>query len=129
MVNFGAREAVPSEFEDRTLHVHNPQVTLMRTTAEENAELGRIIAGKLNDATGPTAAVLPLGGVSMLDAEGEAFHDPEADAALFDALRDALDDGVELIEREAAINDDAFAETLAATLDEYMREAGFAPGE
>jgi uncharacterized protein (UPF0261 family) len=101
----------------------------MRTTVEENAELGRILAEKCNGATGPTAVALPLGGVSMLDVEGEAFYDPEADAALFDALRDGLDDDVELIQREADINDESFAETLAATLDEYMREAGRAPAE
>jgi len=127
MVNFGPRESVPEEFADRHFHVHNPQVTLMRTTPGENAELGEIIAGKLNGATGPTALVLPLGGVSMLDVEGEAFYDPEADAALFDALREHLDEDVELIEREEDINDEAFAELLAETLDAYMREAGVGP--
>jgi uncharacterized protein (UPF0261 family) len=127
MVNFGPRDSVPEQFEGRNFHVHNPQVTLMRTTAEENAELGEIIAGKLNAATGPTALFLPLGGVSMLDVEGEDFYDPEADAALFDALREHLDDGVELVEREEDINDEAFAEALAEKLDEYMREAGVGP--
>jgi len=127
MVNFGPRESVPEEFEGRQFHVHNPQVTLMRTTVEENRELGEIVAGKLDAATGPTALVLPLGGVSMLDVEGEDFHDPEADAALFEALRTHLGDDVELIEMEGAINDDAVAETLANTLDEYMRAAGHDP--
>ena len=124
MVNFGPRESVPAEFEGRQFHVHNPQVTLMRTTREECAELGRIIAEKLNAATGPTALALPVGGVSMLDVEGEDFYDPEADAALFDALRAGLDDDVELLESEVDINDEAFALLLAETLDEYMREAG-----
>ncbi|MFC6976700.1 Tm-1-like ATP-binding domain-containing protein [Halomicroarcula sp. GCM10025709] len=124
MVNFGPRDSVPEEFEGRTFHVHNPQVTLMRTTPEENAELGRIIAGKLNDATGPTALALPLGGVSMLSKPGEAFHDPDADRALFDALRDTLDDGVELIESDAAINDESFAELLVDTLEASMDGAG-----
>jgi len=127
MVNFGPRDAVPEEFEGRQFHVHNPQVTLMRTTPEENAELGAIIAEKLNAATGPTALALPLGGVSMLDVEGEDFHDPEADAALFDALRADLDDDVELLERETDVNDDAFAEAIADKLDAYMREAGNGP--
>ena len=127
MVNFGPRDSVPDEFEGRQFHVHNPQVTLMRTTPEENAELGEIIAGKLNDATGPTALVLPLGGVSAIDVPGEGFHDPEADEALFDGLRDNLADHVELIEEETEINDEAFAETLVETLDEYMHEAGNAP--
>jgi uncharacterized protein (UPF0261 family) len=127
MVNFGPRESVPEKFEGRHFHVHNPQVTLMRTTVEENAELGEIIAGKLNGATGPTALFLPLGGVSMLAVEGEDFHDPEADAALFDALREHLDGDVELVEHETDINDEAFAEALASKLDAYMREAGLGP--
>jgi len=127
MVNFGPRDSVPEAFGDRHFHVHNPQVTLMRTTAEENAELGESIAGKLNGATGPTALLLPLGGVSMLDVEGEDFYDPEADAALFDALRDHLDDGVELVEMDDDINDDEFAKALANKLDAYMAEAGLAP--
>jgi len=122
MVNFGPRESVPDEFDGRTFHVHNPQVTLMRTTPEENAELGRIIAEKLNAATGPTALALPLGGVSMLDEDGADFDDPEADAALFDALRSHLDERVELIESEAAINDEAFAHIIADKLDAYMQD-------
>jgi len=124
MVNFGPKEDVPDEFADRLLHVHNPQVTLMRTTPEENAELGRILAEKVNAATGPTTVVLPLGGVSMIDVEGEPFHDPEADAALFDAVREHLDEGVELVEVDAAINDEEFAVTLARRLDEHLRAAG-----
>ncbi|MEF8937731.1 Tm-1-like ATP-binding domain-containing protein [Halobacteriaceae bacterium SHR40] len=127
MVNFGPRDSVPDEFEGRTFHVHNPQVTLMRTTAEENAELGEIIAGKLNAATGPTALVLPLGGVSAIDVEGEPFHDPEADRALFDALRSGIDDDVELVEMETDINDEAVSQRLAETLDEYMRAVGRGP--
>jgi uncharacterized protein (UPF0261 family) len=127
MVNFGPRDSVPEEFEDRQFHIHNPQVTLMRTTPEENAELGRIIAEKLNAATGPTALVLPLGGVSMIDVEGEDFHDPEADAALFDALREHLGSEVELLELATDINDESFAETLVDTLDGYMQESGRGP--
>jgi uncharacterized protein (UPF0261 family) len=128
MVNFGPRDSVPEEFEGRQFHVHNPQVTLMRTTKEENAELGKIIAGKLNAATGPTALALPLGGVSMLDVEGEVFHDPEADRALFDALREHLDADVERIEMETDVNDETFAAAIAEKLDAYMREAGTGPG-
>jgi uncharacterized protein (UPF0261 family) len=118
---------VPDEFEGRTFHVHNPQVTLMRTTPEETAAIGAIIARKLNAATGPTALALPLNGVSMIDVEGEDFYDPAADEALFDALRAGIDDDVELVELETDINDEAFAETLAETLDEYMRAAGVGP--
>jgi uncharacterized protein (UPF0261 family) len=129
MVNFGPQDSVPEEFETRQFHVHNPQVTLMRTTSEENAELGEIIAGKLNEATGPTALALPLDGVSMIDVESEDFHDPETDQELFDALRNNIDDHVELIEVETDINDEEFATTIAAKLDEYMHEAGVGPQE
>ena len=128
MVNFGPRDTVPEEFEGRQFHVHNPQVTLMRTTPEENAELGEIIAGKLNAATGQTALFLPLDGVSMIDVEGEDFYDPEADAALFDALWEHVDSGtVEVVELDHPINDDAFAEAMAEKLDAYMQESGRGP--
>jgi uncharacterized protein (UPF0261 family) len=128
MVNFGPRDTVPEEFEGRQFHVHNPQVTLMRTTPEENAELGEIIAGKLNAATGQTALFLPLDGVSMIDVEGEDFHDPEADAALFDALWEHVDSGtVEVVELDHPINDDTFAEAMAEKLDAYMQESGRGP--
>ncbi|AAV48373.1 unknown [Haloarcula marismortui ATCC 43049] len=127
MVNFGPRDSVPDEFEGRQFHVHNPQVTLMRTTPEECAELGEILATKLNAATGPAAVALPLGGVSVLDVEGKDFYDPEADAALFDAIHKHIDPAVELFEMEAPINDEAFARALAEKLDEYMRAAGVGP--
>ena len=114
MVNFGARATVPPKFEERNLYVHNPSITLMRTTPEECAELGRRIARKLSAATGPVALFVPLGGVSMIDAEGQPFHDPEADAALFGALREGLDrDRVELVELEHNVNDEAFADAMA----------------
>jgi uncharacterized protein (UPF0261 family) len=123
MVNFGARASVPPQFEDRNLYVHNPSVTLMRTTKEECAELGRQIAAKLSAATGPTALFVPLGGVSMIDAEGQPFHDPEADAALFAALREGIGPGVEVIEMDNNVNDPEFAEAMADKLDQYMKEA------
>jgi uncharacterized protein (UPF0261 family) len=124
MVNFGARDTVPPRFEDRNLYVHNPSVTLMRTTPEECAELGRRIARKLSAATGPVSLFVPLGGVSMIDAEGQPFHDPEADAALFDALREGLNgSSVELIELDNNVNDDAFAAALVEKLDSYMGAA------
>lgn len=123
MVNFGSEDSVPDTFAGRQFHVHNPQVTLMRTTPEENEELGRILAEKLNESSGPTAVALPLHGVSMLGDKGEEFHDPEADASLFDALRTNLDDDVERLEIEANINDEEFALALAKQLDEYMQES------
>jgi uncharacterized protein (UPF0261 family) len=122
MVNFGARETVPEKFESRNLYVHNPVVTLMRTTPEECAELGRRIAAKLSAATGPTALFVPKRGVSMIDAEGEPFWDPDADAALFDAIRSGLDGNVELHELDAHVNDAEFATAMVEKLDEYMKE-------
>jgi uncharacterized protein (UPF0261 family) len=122
MVNFGARDTVPERFERRNLYIHNPVVTLMRTTKEENAELGRRIARKLSAATGPTALFLPLRGVSMIDSEGQPFRDPEADAALFEELR-RVGDGVEVVELDLHINDPQFAHAMVEKLDGYMREA------
>ncbi len=90
MVNFGARETVPERFSDRLFHVHNPQVTLMRTTAAENRTFGKWIAERLNLMTGPVRFLLPEGGVSAIDAEGQVFHDPDADAALFEAIESAV---------------------------------------
>jgi uncharacterized protein (UPF0261 family) len=86
MVNFGARDTVPVQYRDRNLYVHNPQVTLMRTTPEENERIGLWIGERLNLCDGPVRFLLPEGGVSMLDAPGQAFYDPEADEALFAAL-------------------------------------------
>jgi uncharacterized protein (UPF0261 family) len=89
----------------------------MRTTPEENAELGRIIAGRLNAATGPTALFLPLRGVSMIDADGMPFWSPEADAALFDAIRATVDRSkVELIELDLHVNDPAFSDAMTDRL-------------
>src|SRR6186713_2496629 len=80
MVNFGPRDTVPARFRERRLYEHNASVTLLRTSAEECRELGRILARKLNAATGPTSVFIPRGGVSMIDVPGAAFHDPDADA-------------------------------------------------
>ena len=121
MVNFGARDTVPPQFEDRNLYVHNPSVTLMRTTAEECAELGRRIAAKLCAATGPVALFVPLAGVSMIDAPGQPFHDAEADAALFEALRSGVGPNVELVEMDCNVNDDAFADAMVEKLDSYVK--------
>jgi uncharacterized protein (UPF0261 family) len=123
MVNFGPRATVPERFADRAFYIHNPTVTLMRTTADECAQLGLRLAEKLNAAAGATAVFVPLKGVSQIDAEGQPFHDPEADAALFRALRDGLADTVELHELDLHINDPAFAAAMAARLDELVRGA------
>jgi uncharacterized protein (UPF0261 family) len=121
MVNFGPRETVPEQFEGRNLYVHNPTVTLMRTTPEECAELGRRIARKLSAATGPTALFLPLKGVSMIATEGGVFHDAAADDALFAALREGLGDNVELHELDLDVNDPAFADAMADRLHELLQ--------
>ncbi len=120
MVNFGARETVPARYEGRTFYVHNPQVTLMRTTAAENAEMGRWIAAKLNRMAGPVRFLLPEGGVSAIDAPGQPFHDPAADAALFEALEGAFEATADrqLIRLPHHINDAAFADALVAHFGE-----------
>jgi uncharacterized protein (UPF0261 family) len=124
MVNFGPRDTVPERFEDRNLYVHNPTITLMRTTREEMAELGRRIARKLNSADGPTVLFVPLRGVSAIDVDGQPFRDAEADEALFDALREGVDASkVEVHEVDADVNDPAFATAMADRLHELIREA------
>jgi uncharacterized protein (UPF0261 family) len=120
MVNFGARDTVPPQFETRNLYVHNPSVTLMRTTPEESAELGRQIAKKLSAARGPVALFIPLRGVSAISGEGGPFYDPDADAALIGALRENIGKNVEVREMDANINEPEFAVAMAAKLDEYM---------
>jgi uncharacterized protein (UPF0261 family) len=122
MVNFGPRETVPPQFESRNIYVHNPTVTLMRTTPEECAELGRRIARKLSAAVGPTALFVPLKGVSMIATEGGPFHDSAADEALFGALREGVGDNVELHELDVDVNDPAFADAMANRLDEMIRD-------
>jgi uncharacterized protein (UPF0261 family) len=124
MVNFGPRDTVPERFEDRNLYVHNPTITLMRTTVEENAELGRRIAERLNGAESPTVLFVPLQGVSAIDVDGQPFRDEAADAALFEALRDGIDsDHVELHEVDADVNDPAFADAMVDRLHELIQEA------
>jgi uncharacterized protein (UPF0261 family) len=121
MINFGPLDTVPELFRSRILHVHNNSVTLMRTTAEENATLGRLIAQKVNSARGPISVFIPTGGVSMIDAPGEPFHDPVADAALFDALRAGLRPDVERVEMAVNINDPSFGRAMADRLHELIR--------
>lgn len=111
MVNFGAKETVPPRFSGRNLYVHNAQVTLMRTTAEENRRIGEWIVARLNRMAGPVRFLLPLGGVSAIDAPTMPFHDPEADRALFEAIRSGWKKAAnrKLVEVAANINDPKFA--------------------
>lgn len=116
MVNFGPRDTVPAQFADRTFYQHNPTTTLMRTTTEENAALGRTLAEKLNAATGPLVVVFPHGGVSLLDRAGQAFEGVEQRQALFAGIRGALRADIPLLEMAGDINDPAVSQTIAEQL-------------
>ncbi len=122
MVNFGPLDTVPAAFRERNLYQHNETVTLMRTTEPECAELGRIIARKLNAATGPLTLFIPAAGVSMIDVPGAPFHDPAADAALIRELKAGLDARVDVVEMATDINDPAFSRAMAERLDELYRQ-------
>jgi uncharacterized protein (UPF0261 family) len=112
MVNFGAPSSVPVRYRDtnRLFYEWNPSVTLMRTNAEENRLMGEIFARKANAAKGPVAFLIPLGGVSMLDGDGQPFCDRAADQALFDAIRKNLKSGIPFVEVDRNINDPEFAD-------------------
>jgi uncharacterized protein (UPF0261 family) len=131
MVNFGSMASVPSEFRDRTLYKHNPQVTLMRTTAEENARMGKWIADKLNHMEGPVRFVIPEGGVSLLDSPGKAFYDPQADQALFSAIEANFRATArrKLIRLPHNINDPAFADALVEHFLDIGTPAGRGPAQ
>ena len=118
MVNFGPSETVPAVFADRLLYKHNPTITLMRTTPEECAELGRRLAAKLNAAKGPVILFIPLRGISLIAKEGQVFYHPAADAALLDAIHANIDDGIDVREIDTDINDPAFAVAMADALHE-----------
>ena len=123
MVNFGPPETVPAKYKERQFYQHNPTVTLMRTTPEEMDRLGKELAEKASAAGGPTAVMLPLKGVSAIDAAGKAFWWPEADAALFQSVRNWIAPGVEVVELDRHINDPAFAEACAAKLLGMMKNS------
>jgi uncharacterized protein (UPF0261 family) len=127
MVNFFARETVPEKFNGRNLYIHNPQVTLLRTNAEEAAAIGTAVAQKLNASTGPLTVLLPMKGVSAISSPGFIFHDPAADTALFRAIRKALRKDIPVMELDATVNDPAFAEACARALLENMAKASSLP--
>ncbi len=124
MANFGERTTVPAKYEGRNFYIHNPQVTLMRTTAEECARLGQILAEKVNAYTAPVTVLLPTKAISIISAEGQAFYDPLADAALFGAIKEHLSPAVELIEVDAAINDPVFSRACAEALLRNLQVTG-----
>lgn len=125
MANFGAWETVPERFKGRRLYKHNPTVTLMRTTADENRAIGEFLAGKLNAMRGPVRFLIPEGGVSAIDKPGGPFHDPEADRVLFDTIAQRFRAGPErkLLRLPHHINDEAFAEALVAAWREIAPAA------
>lgn len=117
MVNFGPIDTIPEKFKDRNLYKHNPTVTLMRTTVEENIKFGQKIAEKLNASFGKTVLILPLKGVSMIDAPGQPFYGSKEDEALFDTLKNNIDkDKVNIVEMDNNINEKAFAQRAAEEL-------------
>jgi len=122
MVNFWAPETVPEKFTDRRFYPHNPNITLMRTTPEECAQLGRIMAERLGESTGPVSVLFPLRGLSMIDARGEPFWWPEADQALLQALKDHLRDDIPLIEMDCNVNEPEFSRCCAETLLKMMAQ-------
>ena len=121
MANFWARDSVPQKYNNRRFCQWASNVTLMRTNPEENAEIGRILAEKANLSSGPVAFFLPLRGVSMLDAPDKEFWWPEANQALFDAIKDNLKSGIPVYELDCNINDDEFADALANKMLEYLK--------
>jgi uncharacterized protein (UPF0261 family) len=122
MVTFGPPDTVPTVFKNRRFYQHNPKATVMRTTIEENEQLGKIIAEKLNRAKGPTIFMMPKKGLSLVDTEGQPFYDAEADAAFLKSLKRNLSDKVKLIEMDTDINDEEFATRAANLLLENLRK-------
>lgn len=116
MVNFGEPASVPEKFKDRLFYPHNPQVTLMRTNAEECSQLGRILADKLNAYTAPVTVLIPRRAISVISAPGQPFHDPEADEALFASLKAHLRVDIPVVEMDCEINAPEFAAACAHTL-------------
>ncbi len=118
----GPFESVPNKYLGRNLYKHNATVTLMRTTPNESAELGEMIARKLNAAKGPVTVFMPTKGVSMIDVAGKPFYDPEADAALIGELKTNLRKGIVVKEMDTDINDPKFARAMAQALDKMIGE-------
>ena len=130
MVNFWAMDTVPAQFRARNLYRHNANVTLMRTTPEECARIGRFIADKLNRMEGPVRFLIPGGGVSLIDAPGQPFWDPAADTALFDAITSGVraTSSRQIIRLPHNVNDPEFVDALVAAFGEVSREPVAAAG-
>ena len=113
-INFLTPDTVPDRYKSRNLHAHNPQATIMRLNTDELRQVGKTIAQKLNQATGPVKVLIPKRGFSSLDVKGGIFYDPVADKAFIDSLRSSLDKAITVEEIDAHINDDKFAQTVVA---------------
>jgi len=120
MANYGPISTVPERYKGRNLYEWNPNVTLMRTNMEENIRMGEVFAEKANASKGRVAFLFPMKGVSILDSEGERFWWPEADQAMFDAIRKNLKPGIEVVEIDANINDRIFADKAVEMLMSLM---------
>ena len=116
------RDQVPEKFKNRRLNVHNPTMTTMRTTQEENVEIAKFIAHKLNQAKGPACVILPLGGISSIDRPGKTFYDPEANAALFGTLKQELSSHIQVIEDEHHLDDPEFAKRVGETMIRLLKK-------
>jgi len=116
MVNFGEQSSVPAAFAGRRFYVHNPQVTLMRTTAEECTTLGRLVATKVNASRGPVTVLIPRGGISVISRPGGPFHDQRADESLFSAIEAGLRPGIPCRSLDCDINAPAFARACVDAL-------------
>jgi len=121
MVNFGSRDTIPEKFSERLFYEHNPQVTLMRTTPGECADLGRILAEKANLSAGPCSVLIPTQAISVISAPGQPFDDSVADQALFSAIKSNLREDIELKELSLAVNDPEFSRIAAETLLAFLQ--------
>jgi len=122
MVNFWAPESIPEKYRQRLFYQHNPNVTLMRTTPEENRELGRRLAERVNESNGPVVVYLPLKGISVISAPGQPFYSVEADQALFGAIKENLTPEIPIHELDVNINDPAFADAVAKGLLDLLEQ-------
>ena len=116
----GPMDSLTEEQRNRSLIIHNPNITLIRTARHEMADIGHLMARRLNEARGPVAVLIPMGGFSYSDRPGHAFYDPEGNAALVSALEADLDPGIELLKVDAHINEPAFADAVASKMQELM---------
>ena len=120
MVNFAQKHTVPDKYKSRKLYSWSPDITLMRTDKDENAVLGKELIDKLKNAKGPVEILLPLKGISQVDSEGGIFWDPEVDAVLFETIKENAKGHIQVVEIEANINDEVFADALVASLLKLM---------